>query len=304
MTITARHGMQVERVLRDAEFGTRANETSCRQGGQRLRIVLINLMPEKARTENQFHSVLASAPQRVDLMLVRPATHHAKTTNIAYLERFYNTWNEIRAGQIDGVIVTGAPVETLPFEEVTYWRELQDIFNDIRARAIPALHICWGAQAALYHFHQVPKHVLKKKTSGVFSQQVFRHGSACVAGLGSGFQCPVSRHTETRWRDIVDIPGLHVAAASEATGLCLVEDEVNRSLYMFNHLEYDGQALSREFLRDVHAGKPAQFPQNLVENTDPGRFGNYSWRETGHLFFSNWITSLVDDDANRTLKNN
>ncbi len=298
-----RQGLQVEKIFADATTGTQHGLASHTLGGRRSKIVLINLMPDKARTERHFANVFAASPCGLDLVLVRPATHRAKTTSQSYLERFYCTWNEVRKSDIDGVIITGAPVETLPFEDVTYWRELTEIFNEIRARAIPALYICWAAQAALYNFHCIPKHMLEVKASGIFSQQVFRHGSSCVAGLGSQFNCPVSRHTETRWSDIAHVPGLHVAAAGVQTGLCLVEDELNRTWYMFNHLEYGGQTLTREFQRDFYAGKPVEEPQNLMENTDPGNSNDYSWRDTGTIFFANWIKTFTGSNVEYIFKN-
>ncbi len=265
-----------------------------------VRIALINLMPDKGTTERHFASVMADTPRLVDLVLVHPESYTPTTTDVSHMNRFYRNWAEARCAPIDGVIITGAPVETMDFEEVAYWDELTEILDDIRAAKIPLLAICWAAQAALYHHHQVPKRSLVQKAFGVFQQQVFRHGSPIVSGLGTQFPCPVSRHTETRWEDVLMVQDLHVAAAAKETGLCLVEEASSKAHYMFNHLEYGRHTLAREYWRDVKLGKEIARPKNVFRDNASQTPVRRTWQDAAARLFSNWVDGL-DDTARMPL---
>lgn len=256
---------------------------------ERLRIALLNLMPNKLETELQFSRVLAKTGFFVELILLTPATHVCKSACPGHLEAFYKTWDEVRHEPLNGLIITGAPIETLPFEEVRYWDELTAIFDSSRQMNLECLFICWAAQAALQHFHQVPKHELGEKAFGVFQQQVLQFGSAYLHGMGTQFPCPVSRHTEVRWADLVGRPDLEVLAGSQEAGLCLVEERKSGALYMFNHLEYGADTLVAEYTRDLERDGSCPFPLNCFRYDDPDLGPEHSWAASADAFFTNWL---------------
>lgn len=267
-----------------------------------LRIGLVNLMPDKITTEIQFARRLAGTDKPVDLKFLCPASRVSRNTCANHISRFYKDLEAARHLQLDGVIVTGAPVEMMPFEDVDYWRELTGLFDFIKAGNTPALFICWAAQAALYHYHGVAKHTLSTKASGVFQQQVFRHGSPFVAGMGTQFATPVSRHTEVRWDDLLDVPDLYVAAASRDTGVGLVEDAAAPALYMFNHLEYDADTLAREYDRDLKSDGSVRIPQNYFPNDNPWQAPLASWSGSAQRFFANWTGTVAQKRSARAAK--
>lgn len=255
----------------------------------RLRIALLNLMPNKQETELQFSRMLAATGFSVELILLKPATHVCKTACPEHLETFYKTWDEVRHEPLNGLIVTGAPIETLTFEEVRYWDELTEIFDTSRAMNLECLFLCWAAQAALRHFYQVPKHPLSEKAFGVYQQQVLTFGSAYLHGMGTQFPCPVSRHSEIRWTDLVDHTALQVLAGSQETGLCLVEERAAGALYMFNHLEYGVETLVDEYHRDLEREGRCPLPINCFRYDDPDLGPEHSWLRSSQVFFTNWL---------------
>ncbi|MEM7425391.1 MAG: homoserine O-succinyltransferase [Pseudomonadota bacterium] len=256
---------------------------------RRLRILLLNLMPDKIATETQFARKLAGTGFPVELVLVKPASHTCKTASRYHVERFYRTWEEVDPADADGVIVTGAPIEHLPFSKVSYWEELCGVFNDARRFGLEQLYVCWAAQAALNHYYGVPKRLLPAKAFGVFPQQVFSFALPYMDGLSSQFDCPVSRHTEVRWSDLMSVPGLEVAAGSAEAGLCLVADQRNGAAYMFNHLEYDPGTLAVEYQRDMARCADAPLPRNYFPFDDPRALPRSTWDDAAAGFFSNWL---------------
>jgi homoserine O-succinyltransferase len=271
-----------------------------------LRVCLVNLMPNKAATETQIARLLGATANPVELTLCVPDSYRSTKTPPAHIAAFYRTWSRIRDDRFDGVVVTGAPVETLPFEDVTYWAELCAIFDWAVSRNIAGFHICWAAQAALRHFHGVPKHRLAEKTFGVFRHRVTNACSPLLRGFGEEFPAPVSRHTEVRVADLPARAGLDVLAASAEAGLCLIEDRANRAVCMFNHLEYDAGTLGEEFVRDRSAGKRIAVPCNYFPDDDPARVPANDWRPYAHLLFANWLGEIsrmarrhANDEANR-----
>ncbi|HVL70725.1 MAG TPA: homoserine O-succinyltransferase [Beijerinckiaceae bacterium] len=277
----------------------------------RLRIGLLNLMPDKVRTETQFARLLAEAAEPVALVPVRLVTHRAKSAPPGHMERFYVTWDEARQGGLDGLIVTGAPVELLPFEAVDYWAELGAIMEAARAEIAASLYVCWAAQAALARFRGVRKRALPQKAFGVFAQTPRAPGSTLLRGLRGGFRTPVSRHTEVVPADVAAQADLEVVAASDETGLSLIDDPENRAAYLFDHLEYDADTLGREHRRDLAAGKAIAPPRNF----DPaGQEVQPPWRPDAALLYRNWLDrvaagrdgaaaldGLVGADAGRSL---
>jgi homoserine O-succinyltransferase len=271
-------------VMREAD--------AVRQDIRPMRIGLLNLMPNKIKTETQIARLLGSTPLQVELTLVKMTNHVARNTPSDHIISFYHDWRAIQSEKFDGFIVTGAPVETLPFEEVTYWDELCEVFDWTQTNVHSCFNICWGAQAAVHHFHGVPKHQLATKAFGVYRHRNLAPASPYLRGFSDDFSIPVSRWTEVRREDIPAGGGLKILMESDEAGLCLVDDPTHRSLHMFNHIEYDSSSLSEEYFRDVSAGKPIAPPQNYFPNDDPTRPPENRWRSQAHLLFGNWINEL------------
>ena len=266
--------------------------TSTRGRNAPLRLALLNLMPNKPVTERHFRAAFSEAAQTVEWVLTVPNGYRPTTTPDAHLRRFYTPWSGLDLAQLDGLIVTGAPVEHLPFQDVRYWPALTRILDQARARRLPSLFICWGAQAALYHHHGVPKRALPKKCFGVFEQQVVAAHEPVLEGLAPRFYCPVSRHTECRLEDLPIGRGLKVLAESADSGLCLIAEPAADSFYMFNHLEYETDTLAQEYARDVTAGNAIQPPANCYSHRLPGNRPVNLWHSAARRFFTNWAATL------------
>ncbi|OLP56123.1 homoserine O-succinyltransferase [Rhizobium rhizosphaerae] len=263
-----------------------------RQDIRPLQIGLLNLMPNKIRTEVQMARLVGASPLQVEFSLIRVGGHKAKNTSEDHLLAFYETWDEVRHRKFDGLIVTGAPVETLAYEDVTYWQEMQRIFDWTQTNVHSTLNICWGAMAAIYHFHGVPKHALKEKAFGVYRHQNRNPASVYLNGFSDDFQIPVSRWTEVRRADIEKVPGLNILMDSDEMGVCLVQEDAGNRLYMFNHVEYDSTSLQEEYERDVQSGVPIRMPHNYFPHNDPTLPPPNRWRSHAHLFFGNWINDI------------
>jgi len=263
-----------------------------RQDIRPMRIGLLNLMPNKIRTETQFARLLGATPLQVELTLVKITHHVARNTPSEHIISFYRTWEEVKDQRFDGFIVTGAPIETLPFEEVTYWDELRRIFDWTQTNVHHCFNICWGAQAAVHHFHGMPKYDLPEKAFGVFRHERLVPNSPYMRGFSDNFVIPVSRWTEVRTGDIPADSGMQVLMESEESGLCLLDDPKRRSLHMFNHIEYDERSLGEEYFRDVQAGTPIHIPHGYFPDDDPERPPENRWRSHAHLLFGNWINEL------------
>lgn len=264
----------------------------CPEEAPPIRIALINLMPQKAATEVQFARLLGDTPHTVELTLAVPDSYASTTVSPSYLGSFYKRWSSIRNRRFDGLIVTGAPVECLPFEEVTYWRDLTRIFDWAAKTVNRSYYICWAAQAALYHFYGIPKHRLPRKRFGVYRQTILRPDNPLFDGLAGRFPVPVSRHTETRRTDIPRDSGLAVLAASRQSGLCLLEERDARALYMFNHLEYGPDTLAEEYRRDCKAGAEIEVPEHYFPSDDPSRPPLNGWRPYARWIFRNWLREI------------
>ncbi len=291
MSIALPAGLPARQTLQ-AEGIEVVERDQIRSWGRRpLRLCLVNLMPNKPATEGQIARLLGATSIPVELTLCLPDGYRSRSTPADHLA-FYRPWKDIRDEQFDALIVTGAPIEMLPFEAVTYWPDLCAILDWAGSRKISSLYLCWAAQAALYRFHGIPKHRLPRKMFGVFRQRVTGGASSLLRGFGEEFVVPVSRHTEVRESDLPVEAQLAVLAASVETGLCLVEDRGNRAVYMFNHLEYDDGTLRDEFFRDRQAGKPVGIPCNYFPGDDPERAPANAWRPYGHLLFANWLGEI------------
>ena len=263
-----------------------------RQDIRPLQIGLLNLMPNKIKTEVQMARLIGTTPLQVELSLVRIGGHRAKNTSEEHLLAFYDTWEEIRHRKFDGFIITGAPVETLDYEDVTYWDEMKQILDWTATNVHSTLNVCWGAMAAIYHFHGVPKHTLPEKAFGVYRHHNRKPSSVYLTGFSDDFQIPVSRWTEVRVEDIRAVPELDILMDSDETGVCLVQEKAGNRLYIFNHVEYDSTSLADEYFRDVDAGAPIKLPKNYFPHNDPALAPQNRWRSHAHLLFGNWINEI------------
>jgi homoserine O-succinyltransferase len=285
-TLPARALLEAEGVvvMREAD--------AARQDIRPLRIGLLNLMPDKPRTEIQFARLLGATPLQVDLTLVQLATHTPRNTPAEHLRAFYRPWDDLKTQRLDGLIITGAPVETLPFEQVAYWDELRRIFDWTERHVHSCFSVCWGAQAALRHFHGVDKHTLPAKLSGVFPHRLVAPSSPYLRGFCDEVDVPVSRWSEVRRAELPADAGLNVLLESDEAGLCLVEDSRRRGVMMFNHLEYDATTLAEEFERDRARAPDTPPPAHYFDGGAPGAAPKNRWRSHGHLLFGNWINEI------------
>lgn len=263
-----------------------------RQDIRPLQIGLLNLMPNKIKTEIQMARLIGATPLQVELSLVRIGGHKPKNTPEEHLLAFYDTWEDIRHRKFDGFVITGAPIETLDYEDVTYWDEMQRIFDWTVTNVHSTLNVCWGAMAAIYHFHGVPKYTLDEKAFGVFRHHNRNPSSVFLNGFSDDFQIPVSRWTEVRAEDIRKHPGLEILMESDETGVCFVQEKAGKRLYVFNHVEYDSTSLADEYFRDVDAGVPINMPKNYFPHNDPANAPLNRWRSHAHLLFGNWINEM------------
>ena len=263
-----------------------------RQDIRPMQIGLLNLMPNKIKTELQFARLLGTTPLQVELSLIRIGNHVSKNTAEDHLLTFYRTWEDVRHRKFDGFIVTGTPVETIPYEDVTYWSEMQQIFDWTTTNVHSTMNVCWGAMAALYHFHGVPKHVLPEKAFGVYRQTILKPASPYLSGFSDEFSIPISRWAEIRAADLDSRPDLTVLAQSEEKGVCIAETAHARRLYVLDHLEYDSTALGDEYARDISANVPIKLPHNYFPDNDPAAIPLNRWRPHGHLLLSNWINEI------------
>ena len=259
-----------------------------------LRIALLNLMPKKIQTENQFARLIGATPLQIDLSLIRMSDHESRNTAADHLASFYRPFAEVAASgeRFDGLIVTGAPVEHLPFEEVTYWDELRRVFDWSQSHVHSTFGVCWGGMAMAWHFHGLPKHALDAKAFGCFRHANLQPASPFLRGFSDDVLVPVSRWTEVRQSDVDARPELTTLLSSPAVGPCLLEDRAARTLYIFNHLEYDSGTLKEEYDRDVEAGKQIDVPANYYPDDDPRLCPSNLWRAHAHLLYGSWINEI------------
>ncbi|MBN9303979.1 MAG: homoserine O-succinyltransferase [Devosia sp. 67-54] len=263
---------------------------AARQDIRPLQIGLLNLMPNKERTETQFSRLIGATPLQVDLTLVRVTDHQSKNTSEDYLKTFYSTWEQVRARKFDGFIVTGAPIAHLPFEEIKYWSEMVEIMKWTQTNVHRTMFICWGAQAALHYFHGVRRYRMPHKAFGVFRHRIVNPRSVWLHGFSDSPMIPVSRYNDIDRQSLG--PDLEILIDNADIGVCCIDDPRHRAVHMLNHLEYDHRSLADEYERDVKAGlNPAQ-PVNLFPNGDPAIEPENRWRSHAHLLFQNWINEI------------
>ncbi|ROU04024.1 homoserine O-succinyltransferase [Histidinibacterium lentulum] len=265
-----------------------------RQDIRPLKIGLLNLMPKKIQTETQFARLIGATPLQIEFHLIRMTEHETKNTAAEHMEAFYRPFADVAASgeTFDGLVITGAPIEHLPFEEVTYWDELTRVFDWTQTHVHSTFGVCWGGMAMIHHFHGVPKHLLSAKAFGCYRHALCAPESPLLRGFSDDMVIPVSRWTEMRRDEIEAHEGLRVLVDSPEVGPCLVEDPAHRALYIFNHLEYDSGTLKEEYDRDAVKGEPIAVPRNYYPGDDPTKKPQNRWRSHAHLLYGNWISEI------------
>ncbi|MFZ7133427.1 MAG: homoserine O-acetyltransferase MetA [Eubacteriales bacterium] len=258
-----------------------------------LRIGILNLMPRKIVTETQLMRLLSNTPIQVDAVLIQTQTYTAKNTSEEHLSNFYTTFNEIKNEKFDGLIITGAPVEQMEFEEVDYWNELKEIMDWSLSNVFSTLHLCWAAQAGLYHHYGVPKYTLDAKMFGVFPHYITKKNTMLLRGFDDTFYAPHSRHTEVRVADVKKISHLEIVSVSDTSGLYIVKSKNHKHVFVMGHPEYDAHTLKWEYDRDVNSGMDVILPKNYYPNDDPKEEPIVLWRGHSNLLFCNWLNYYV-----------
>ena len=262
-----------------------------------LKIVIVNLMPTKIATETQLARVLSNSPLQVEMTLVTMDSHESTHISQEHMDSFYKTIDEIKDDYFDGMILTGAPVEQMPYEQVDYWKELCEIFEFAKTHVYSSMFICWGAQASLYYHYGIDKHLLDKKVFGVFEHTVVRPHNPLVRGFDEIFYAPHSRHTEVLREDIEKHPELRILADSPEVGPHIISTENGRQIFVLGHQEYDKGTLAGEYFRDVNKGLKIDVPRNYFRNDDPEEDILFRWRSHASLLFSNWLNYYVYQDT-------
>ncbi|MCL1811198.1 MAG: homoserine O-succinyltransferase [Methanomassiliicoccaceae archaeon] len=258
-----------------------------------MKILILNLMPTKIETEIQLLRLLSNSPLQTDIFLLQMATHESKNISQEYLDKFYYTFDEIKDRKFDGMIMTGAPVESISYEDVDYWKELCEIMNWSLKNVTSTLHICWGAQAGLYYHYGIPKYPLDRKMSGVFPHTLNEKDEPLIRGFNDTFNMPHSRHTEVRAPDIKRNPRLHVIAESRTAGVGIIISEKASQVFVTGHFEYDAGTLAYEYDRDLKKGLAPHIPANYFPEDDPRNDPIVSWRGHATLLFTNWLNYYV-----------
>ena len=281
-------------VLTNEGVMVMSDERAAKQDIRPLRFGLLNLMPKKIQTENQFARLLGATPIQIELSLIRMSEHETRNTAAEHMAEFYRPFQEVKASgeKFDGLIITGAPIEHLPFEEVTYWDELKEVFEWTQTSVQSTFGVCWGGMAMINYFHGVQKHILSDKAFGCVRHTNCQPASPYLRGFSDDLVMPVSRWTEMRRDEIEPINGLNILLDSAETGPALVEDPAHRAIYIFNHFEYDSGTLKEEYDRDVAANKPINVPANYYPDNDPSRAPQNRWRSHAHLLYGNWINEV------------
>ncbi len=279
-------------VLTKEGVSVMAEDQAMRQDIRPLRIGLLNLMPKKIQTENQFARLIGATPLQIDLSLIRMTEHRTRNTAAEHMAEFYRPFRDVKDEKFDGLIITGAPIEHLDFTDVTYWNEMREVFEWTQTNVHSTFGVCWGGMAMINHFHGVQKHMLDAKAFGCFRHSNLNPASPFLRGFSDDCVIPVSRWTEMKQNEIDAASGLVTLLGSDDVGPCLVEDRAHRALYIFNHFEYDSDTLKQEYDRDVANGTPINVPMNYYPDDDPTQTPQNRWRSHAHLLYGNWISEI------------
>lgn len=293
MPIKVPNGLPAVKTLKDENIFVMTHKRAVKQDIRPLKILLLNLMPKKIETETQFARLLGNTPLQVEMEMMYTTSHKSKNTSEEHLLAFYKTFDEIKDNKYDGMIITGAPVENMEFEEVEYWDELCEIMEWSKTHVTSTFHICWGAQAGLYYHYGIQKHPLPKKCFGVYPHKVDYKRSILFRGFDETFMVPQSRHTTVYAEDIKKVKGLKILASSKETGVYAVSTNKGKQIFVTGHSEYDKDTLKNEYLRDMEKGLEIDIPKNYFPNDDPTKEPIVSWRAHANLLFSNWLNYFV-----------
>ena len=293
MPIKIPNDLPAVKTLADENIFVMTETRAITQDIRPLKILLLNLMPKKIETETQLSRLLGNTPLQIDLELIKVKDHVSKNTSPEHMLAFYKTFDDVRDQTFDGMIITGAPVEQMPFEEVEYWDELCTIMEWSRTHVHSTLHICWGAQAGLYYHYGIQKVPLPEKISGVYPHRVDYKHSILFRGFDDVFMVPQSRHTTVRTEDVLAVPALKLLSSSEETGVYVVATEGGRQVFVTGHSEYDADTLKNEYLRDLNAGLNPIVPKNYFPGDDPTQQPLVTWRSHANLLWCNWLNYFV-----------
>lgn len=293
MPIKIPNELPATQTLTDENIFVMTETRAIAQDIRPLQILVLNLMPTKIATETQLARLLGNTPLQVELELMQTSSHEAKNTSAEHMLKFYTTFDKVRDRYFDGLVITGAPVEHLPFEQVEYWQELCQIMEWSRTHVYSTFHICWAAQAALYYHYGIPKHPLEKKLFGVFPHKVERRSSMLLRGFDDTFMVPHSRHTTFYREDVERCGKLKILASSEEAGIYAIATEGGRQVFITGHSEYDALTLKAEYDRDKAKGLPIDVPKNYFPNNDDTRMPMVTWRSHANLLYHNWLNYYV-----------
>ena len=293
MPIRIQNDLPAKEILEKENIFVMDEQRASHQDIRPLKIVLLNLMPKKIETETQILRLLSNTPLQVDIELLQAATHVSKNTPEEHLITFYKTFSDIKDQKFDGMIITGAPIELMDYQDVDYWHELCEIMEWTKTNVFSTLHICWGAQAGLYYHYGVPKYALSQKMFGVFPHKVLQHNHQLVRGFDDVFYVPHSRHTEVRKEDILRCGQLEILTESEISGVHIVASKDGRQFFVTGHSEYDLYTLANEYFRDVKKKMKIQLPYHYFPDDNPEKLPNFIWKSHANLMFSNWLNYFV-----------
>jgi homoserine O-succinyltransferase/O-acetyltransferase len=280
-------------ILEQENIFVMDDERATRQDIRPLNILILNLMPEKEKAETQLLRLLGNTPLQVNVNFLKTNSYESQNTSKQHLEQFYTTFSDIKNQKFDGMIITGAPVELLEFDQVKYWSELTEIMEWTKTNVTTTLHICWGAQAALFYHYGIGKFELARKCSGIYAHQIYDHNEILLRGFDDHFYAPHSRYTDVSIDEINANSELMLLAASEKAGPLLIASRDRKHVMITGHLEYESDSLAQEYSRDVTKGLDIHIPENYFPNNDPTQPPINRWRAHGHLFFSNWLNYYV-----------
>ena len=295
MPILVPRGLPAYKILKEENVFVMNESRASKQDIRPLRIAIVNLMPTKEVTETQLIRMLANTPLQVDLQLLTMGSHSSKNADPLHMENFYKTFDEIKNQRFDGMIITGAPVEFLPFEAVDYWKELSEIMEYSKNNVFSTLHICWGAQAGLFYHYGINKYELPSKLFGVYKQKLKSKRSELTRGFDEEFFAPHSRYTQVRKEDILKIPELKILAESPETGPHIISTRDKRMIFVQGHMEYERETLKLEYDRDVAKGLDISVPKDYFKDDDPSRGIVVKWSGHGNLFFANWLNYIYQE---------
>ena len=293
MPIKIPNALPAYEVLTNENIFVMTEQRAMTQDIRPLKILLLNLMPKKIETETQLSRLLGNTPLQVELDLIAMKSHVSKNTPQEHMLAFYQHFDDIKDQKFDGMVITGAPVEKKEFEEVDYWPELCEIMDWSTEHVHSTLHICWGAQAGLYHHYGVPKYLLPKKLSGVYEHRAEENNSTLLRGFDDVFHAPHSRYTTVKREDFEKVPELKILSYSEEAGVHIVTAKEGKQIFITGHSEYDGDTLKSEYLRDLSVGINPEVPEHYFPNDDPTKEPIVNWRSHANLLFSNWLNYFV-----------